>query len=215
MSSSGKGLRRDAQQNRDRLISAARAVFSERGADVPLHEIARLAGVGRATLYRRFPTRDALNEALFGDLADSMLRIGEQALTESDGWTALEVCLEGMCAHVFSDRAASDLFKWATATQPQGLTVLSDRLGEIFRLLVRRAQDQGSVRADVEPEDVRMLTSLIRELVSVSTDLKMDGAWRRTLRIMLDGLRTQHDVLPARAPSPAEYFTLVRELSRR
>src|SRR5580765_2421818 len=81
-------LRVDAEANRQRILEAARVVFAERGIDAPLDEIARRAGVGNATLYRRFPTRESLLDATFDGLADDWADVATSALAEPDPWLA-------------------------------------------------------------------------------------------------------------------------------
>src|SRR4051812_27126806 len=81
-------LRRDAERNRKLLLDAAREVFAEHGLDASLDEIARRAGVGNATLYRRFPTRESLYAAVFADLGDIMRELGERALRIENAWNA-------------------------------------------------------------------------------------------------------------------------------
>ena len=90
-------LRQDAQRNRERILDAARETFKEQGLDAPLEEIARRAGVGIATLYRRFPTRDTLIEEVFVETISSFREAAEAALLIEDAWTAFSTFIEQMC----------------------------------------------------------------------------------------------------------------------
>src|SRR5579884_949937 len=92
------GLRRDAERNRSQIVTAAHEVFAARGLDAPLEEIARRAGVGIATLYRRFPTRQSLIEAVFGTRLEQMVQAAEEALAMGDAWEAFSTYLFSLCA---------------------------------------------------------------------------------------------------------------------
>src|SRR5687767_4321657 len=108
-------LRRDAERNRRRLLDAARQVFAELGLEAPLEEIARRAGVGIATLYRRFPTRSALIEALFVEQAEEYVRASEAALAADDAWEGFARFVERICEMQAEDRGFTDVL---TATFP-------------------------------------------------------------------------------------------------
>src|SRR5919108_6174329 len=97
-------MRADAARNRQRIVQAAQLAFAERGLDVPLEEIARRAGVGIATLYRRFPTRDALIAASFAPLMAAYAEAVDEALQAPDAWTGFARFLERVCAMQAADR---------------------------------------------------------------------------------------------------------------
>jgi AcrR family transcriptional regulator len=90
-------LRRDAQRNRDAILAAARQVFPEQGLEAPLEEIARRAGVGIATLYRRFPTRTELLDAVLAPAVQEHVDAAEQALAMDDPWEGFAFYLERSC----------------------------------------------------------------------------------------------------------------------
>src|SRR5690349_13283257 len=94
---SNSGLRADAERNRRHLVEAARLVLAERGLEAPLDEIAKRAGVGNATLYRRFPSRGELIAAVFGDTLRDVVAATARALAEPDPWTAFAGHLEFLC----------------------------------------------------------------------------------------------------------------------
>src|SRR5438132_13734134 len=102
-------LRQDAQRNRELILAAAREEFREQGLDVSLEEIARRAGVGIATLYRRFPTRDALIEAVFEDHVASFVALAEEALQNEDPWVGFSTFIEQLCERQASDFGLKDL----------------------------------------------------------------------------------------------------------
>src|SRR3954447_3870440 len=109
MATTEKPLRRDAEHNRQLILDAARAAFAEEGLDVGLHQIAKRAGVGVGTVYRRFPDKDQLVEALFEDRIGEVLAIAEQALAEEDAWTGLEHFLHGTCELQVADHGLHQL----------------------------------------------------------------------------------------------------------
>src|SRR5687767_1713547 len=102
-------LRADAAGNRRRIVEAARAVFAEQGIGAPLDGVARRAGVGRATLHRRFPTRDALVAAAFEDRMAEYAQAASAALAEPDPWTGFRGFVEHVCAMQARDRGARDV----------------------------------------------------------------------------------------------------------
>src|SRR3954453_23007867 len=102
-------LRADAERNRERILAAARAVFAEEGLDAGLHEIAKRAGVGVGTVYRRFPEKEQLIEALFEDRIEDVIAIASEALAHADGWSGLEPFLHRTCELQVADRGMHQL----------------------------------------------------------------------------------------------------------
>lgn len=180
-------LRRDAERNRRLLVDAASEVFAEQGLDASLDEIARRAGVGNATLYRRFPTRADLYAAVYAD-AEILLREHiEQVLRIEDGWTALTTYCEFICRFGTSNRAACELMMAGAS----GVPSMSERRkhGEqAMHELVVRAQRQGSLRTDITVQDVFVALSAVGLMVPAASEVA-PAAWRRQLALMLDGLR--------------------------
>jgi len=103
------GPRRDAARNRRLLVEAAGEVLREQGLDASLDEIARRAGVGNATLYRHFPTRERLYEVVFAEAGDMLERACNRALAIDDPWTALATYFEEACAFISDNQGLSDL----------------------------------------------------------------------------------------------------------
>ncbi|MET8678264.1 helix-turn-helix domain-containing protein [Streptomyces sp. NPDC004647] len=194
-------LRRDAQRNKDLLIAAAREIYAEQGVDAPLDEIARRAGVGNATLYRRFPTRAALIEEVFHDALTATLRAGEEARKGDDAWAAFTGYLERIFEGLATDRGANDLM----TTGIEGITsldALRSHHHETISILIRRAQDQGTMRDDVVTEDLLFALAALGRVVPAAATVVPDS-WRRHLALLLDGLRTE-----AARPLPVPPFTL-------
>ncbi|GAA3105173.1 TetR/AcrR family transcriptional regulator [Streptomyces goshikiensis] len=205
-------VRRDARRNRDLLIAAAREAFAAQGLDAPLDDIARRAGVGNATLYRHFPGRAALVDAVFeGALADTV-SAGEGARAAEDAWAGLTGYLATVFEGLAADRGTNDLM----TTGLEGVRALDAvhaHNHETVELLLSRAQRQGTVRADVITEDLLLALAVLGRAVPALTATAPDG-WRRSLALLLDGLRAAGPAaaLPGPAPSPASLAGVLRAL---
>ncbi len=178
----GKPLRADARRNRERILKAARAVFADQGMHSQIDDVARRAKVGVGTLYRHFPTKEALVEALVRERFEEIAGYAREALEREDAW-------EGFCELIWraAERNAADLaFCEAQASTDQSRVVAEVGLAESTNALVRRAIAQGRMRADVTEEDVPMMMCGASSVMRLSP--KSD-AWRRYLTVMLDGLR--------------------------
>ncbi len=198
---STKPLRRDAQANRDRIVAAARAAFATDGIEVSVEEIARRAAVGMGTLYRHFPTKEDLVDAVLEETFDQIVGAAEQALTEEDAWRGLCGFLEQFFGLHVKNRVLKDML----ATQAHGrdrADAMRARMRPLIRRLVERAQEQGALRADFAPEDMPFVIwsvgRVIEETRAVAPEL-----WRRHLGFLLDGLR-------ADAATPMPYPPLTR-----
>jgi AcrR family transcriptional regulator len=207
-------LRRDAERNRERILEAARAAFAEDGLDVGLHEVAKRAGVGVATVYRRFPDKEALVEALFEDRVDEVIAIAEKALEEPDGWTAIVAFLNGTCRLQADNRALHQLV-FTIASGPRCAMGARERIAPLVAQMVARAQEQGTMRPDVAAYDIGMLRNTLGLFIEQTGE---DGAdvWPRMLAIMLDGLRAEGAVrpgLPGATPSAAVFEKLLQRRS--
>ena len=111
-------LRRDAERNRQAILRAAAEVFTTRGLQASLDDVARHAGVGVGTVYRRFPDKESLAEALFEERIEAMVALAEKALAEPDSWTGLVSFLEGACTQLATDRGLHQLLMFATSARP-------------------------------------------------------------------------------------------------
>ncbi|ATZ28954.1 TetR/AcrR family transcriptional regulator [Streptomyces lavendulae] len=181
-------VRRDARRNRELLLAAARKAFAAEGLEIPLDEIARRAGVGNATLYRNFPTRAALIDAVFQDALLDTIAAGDEARRAADPWAGLAGYLEAVFTVLATDRGANDLM----TTAIEGVTSLDSvhaHNHETITLLVDGAQRAGAMRPDVTVEDVLLgLATLGRSVPSLAA-AGPPHAWRRQLALFLDGLR--------------------------
>jgi AcrR family transcriptional regulator len=215
--------RRDARRNRELLLEAAHEVFTEQGLDAPLDVIARRAGVGNATLYRHFPTRAALVDAVFRDSLTGTMDAGERARKAPDAWAGLTAYLEVVFRTLAADRGSNDLM----TTHLRGVESLEAVHGHNRRTvdaLLSRLRDEGAVRADVTTEDVLFgLAALGRAVPALTAatatpdatkGATAPDAWRRPLALFLAGLRTAPAAgpLPAPALTAAELAEVLREL---
>ncbi|MEU4339647.1 helix-turn-helix domain-containing protein [Nocardia sp. NPDC023852] len=183
-----KPLRSDAQRNRDALVTAARAVFEERGLDAPLKEIAARAGVAIGTLYNRFPTRDDLIAAAVEDRIEAGSRIAEAALAIDDPWDSFAYLVEQVCALQADDRLLGEL---AVRAAPSRAIAKAQEHGHgLMRRIITRAQEAGALRADWVLEDIAFITWSHTRIVEATTHIA-PGAWRRNLALILDGLRAE------------------------
>lgn len=204
-------LRKDAERNRQAILVAARELFADRGLDVSMDEIARRAVVGVGTVYRRFPDKAVLIDALFEDRLETLVDIARQALEREDPWEAVGWFMERYVSLLVEDRGLRELL----LTSPHGENRAQRARGRIKPLadeLLRRAQRSGELRSDVVGTDLGLLQFMLAALVDYTGEVD-PMVWRRFLGIVLDGLATTRHVpspLPL-APLEDEVFdTVVR-----
>jgi AcrR family transcriptional regulator len=180
-------LRADARRNREKVLAAARAVFAEQGVDAGMDDVARRADVGVGTVYRHFPTKDALLTALTEELFDVIAAHARETLALDDPWEAFEQTLWFGAGKTAGDRAFAEIVgaaKDLPSTCP-GQRDLVATTGE----LMRRCIETGRMRPDAMIDDIPLLMCGIGS-ASAMPHSRPD-AWRRHLRIVLDGLRAE------------------------
>ena len=182
-------LRADAARNRARLIEAARAVFAERGLDATMDEIARRAGVGVGTAYRRFRNRDDLINALLDERLEAFMGIVEASLDDPDPWRALSGFIERWMEMQAEDRGFRELLLQSVDGRER-LRAFRSRLRPLIGELLRRARAAGELRPDVVEDDV-ILVSLMTGAVADFAACVEPQLWRRALALQLDGLRAR------------------------
>jgi AcrR family transcriptional regulator len=187
-------LRADAERNRQRLLAAAKEVFAMRGLDVTLDDIARHAGVGTGTAYRRFPNKDALIEALMADRIGELAAIAEECLEDPDPWRGLAGYFERALALQASDRGLKDVL-FSPGRGRDRVAHARRSLAPIVTRLVRRAVDAGVVRGDIATSDVPVINFMLNTVVDFGRDVEPE-LYRRYLTIVLDGLRPREDPTP-------------------
>ena len=176
--------RADARRNYEKVLAAAREAFAEGGESTSLEEIARRAGVGIGTLYRNFPNRQALLEALYVDEVEEMCRAAAELEDGVDAWEALSRWFERFIGYLATKRAlASELTNYLD----QGAPLFTNSRTLLFGAgepLLKRAQEAGAVRADVTIGDVIQMVVAIAKIPTSDP-----GQAEHIVRIALDGLR--------------------------
>lgn len=200
-------LRADARRNRARVVAAAREVFAASGIDVTLDEIARAAGVGVGTVYRRFSGKDELLEAVFDEVIAELNVLIDEAAAEPDAWTGLVGLLTAI-----AERQAADRGLLQICARPE--LGHADRIGEHFipavDSLVARAHTQGTLRPDATAADLGPLLMMVATSSALTRTVSPD-LWRRYLAVLLDGLRAGSPTpLPGPAPSHEDIDTAMR-----
>ncbi|MDG4663678.1 TetR/AcrR family transcriptional regulator [Mycobacterium sp. 236(2023)] len=192
----GRDLRKDAERNRARIIDAARELCATRGLEATLNEVAHHAGLGVGTVYRRFPTKDALFEAIFEDGIDQLVVLAEAGLKADDSWEGLSSFVWKMSELTATDRGLREI---AFSRQCCGgrVDIGRDRLHPPVNRLVERAKREGYLRADVAPTDMPLLGLMAGAVSEYAGDINPE-LWRRYVAILLQGLRCQ----PKQAPLP-------------
>lgn len=205
-------LRRDAERNRQRILKAASEVFTERGLGVSLDEIARHAGVGVGTVYRRFRTKEELVEALFVDRIESIAALAEQAAEAPDPWSGLVGFMEQMAGILAGNLGLRQMLMLAGYGHDMA-TYARRRNAPLVARLVERAQAAGQVRPDLGVTDIPFLVFLLTEAAQLARPVSPE-LWRRYLTLITDGMRPQRDgvtPLPVPALAPEEMEKAMRE----
>ncbi len=208
-------LRRDAERNRQRILAAAAQVFTDRGLDATLDDVARAAGVGVGTVYRRFPDKEALIAALFRARIDNLVTVAEDACAAADPWQAVVSYLEYAAAAMAGDTGLRQLMMFGTYDRDQ-VCYARDRMRPVITRLVQRAQASGDLRGDFEATDVKMIAFMLASLAEYAAAVTPD-VWRRYLAMLIDGLRPSRaavSALPVPAPTVRELGDLMRAQPR-
>jgi len=208
-------LRRDAQRNRDAIVAAARQLFCDQGLEAPLDEIALRAQVGIATLYRRFPSRVELLDAVLADTLQAHIEVAEQALAMDDPWEGFCFYLEETCRLQATDRGLNDALgmRFPRAT---GLEAARGRLFDLGGQLIARAQQAGQLRADLTQEDLALVTWANTRVLQAVRAAGAPDAWRRHLGFLLDGFRADRaHPLPEPPLAPRQVYRAMLVLGRR
>lgn len=180
-------LRSDAKDNRERVLEAARSLFSERGLDVPMREVARHAEVGPATLYRRFPTKQALIDEAFADELKSCRRVVEDGCADPDPWRGFCSVIERLSILNVRNQGFVDAFMSAS---PEAVMFSQHRasLLQLLAELAERAQRDGRLRHDFVIDDLVLVLLAGRGLSSV-LPVTREAAARRFAALAIDAFR--------------------------
>jgi AcrR family transcriptional regulator len=177
-------LRADARRNRERVLVAARAAFAEQGREAQMDDVAKRAGVGVGTVYRHFPTKEALVQALAVELFNGVLVAAREGLEFEDPWEGFTHALWSGAKLLASDRAFTEIAAEAEMPIPTGT---QDEMNGIFAELIRRAQASGDLRSDLLLDDIPMFMCGIG--MATAKPHRCPGAWQRHLTLIIDGLR--------------------------
>jgi AcrR family transcriptional regulator len=182
-----KRLRSDALRNRERLVASARELFARSGVDVSVEEITRNAGVGMGTLYRHFPTKEELVDAVLEDAFAELVEVAARSAANPDAWVGFTDFLEQALAMHAANRGLKDVL----ATREHGAHhagAMRARIRPLLRRLIERAQEQGSLRPDFAAEDLSLLFWTGGRVIETTAAVAPEH-WRRYLGFVLDGLR--------------------------
>ncbi|MET8830211.1 TetR/AcrR family transcriptional regulator [Streptomyces sp. NPDC004610] len=198
-SDGGRPLRRDAALNREKILQAAREIFGERGLKVTLDDVARHAGVGVGTVYRRFPTKEALVRALFEHDLRLRQESAEKALAHPDPWQGLVDFLVLMAGDLADNRGLHEVIMMGSHSSAP-IERARGGLRPYLADLIRRAQESGDLRPEVTPSDFPVIVHMLAGTTRFTQGMRPD-IWRRYLEILLNGLRQRPDDPPLTTPS--------------
>lgn len=184
----GKPLRKDAERNREALLCSAHDLFAERGLDVGLNEIARVASVGVGTAYRHFPDKEDLVDALFARRLDEIAGLAARALEFEDAWEGIETLLQQWLTLHLGDRALTQLFLDPRVGHDRA-NASRDRIAPLLNTLADRAREQGRARVDFAGSDIFFIQLALIGLIDRSRESR-PTLYRRYLAMLLEGARS-------------------------
>ena len=184
-----KTLRSDARRNRARLVASARELFAAHGVEVPVEDITHHAELGMGTLYRHFPTKEELLDAVLEDSFAQLVAAAEDAVAQDDAWAGFTGFLERALAAHAANRGLKDVLA-ARGHGTQRAEAMRARIRPLLRRMIQRAQEQGTLRADFAPEDLPLVFWTADRVIDRTAAVAPDY-WRRVLGLLLDGLRAE------------------------
>jgi AcrR family transcriptional regulator len=180
-----QGRRLDARRNHERILAAAVEVFAEHGLGATVPQIADRAGVGKATVYRNYPTKDDLVAAVSAEHFRELEHRTVSALTEPDAYQALSVYIVDLFGSLAHNRLLADVLA-------EGTVVPSTRILALLDQLLAAARKSGRVRADATGTDIRIvLCGAVLQLMRL--DVRDQATWRRYGELVMNALRPAHD----------------------
>ncbi|MGW1752121.1 TetR/AcrR family transcriptional regulator [Streptomyces sp. NPDC002092] len=186
MTSKPSVLRADARRNRERILEAAVRAFSEKGPDVAIDTIAKAAGVGSATLYRHFPTREALIEATYRNELARVCDSAAKLLADNPPDRAMRLWMDDFIDYLTAKQGMADALRAAVASGADPFAETLDKLGTALGTLLRAGADTGLLRPDIDPFDVGFSLAGVALITSAPDQRERAG---RLLDLLLDGLR--------------------------
>ena len=204
-------LRADAERNRSRVIEAARCVFAEQGLDASTNEIARRSGVGVATLFRRFPTRDDLIAAAFADKMDDYNAAIDDALEDPDPWQGFCRYIERVCRMQADDRGFADVLTMTFPTA-KALEEQRNRSAKLLTHLLDKAKATGRLRQDFVHQDVPLVLMANAGVVTATRDAAPD-AWRRLVGYLIQSFAAEAAEPLPDPPTPTQIYRALMRLA--
>lgn len=196
---SQSGERADARRNRQLLLDAAASCIAEQGLSVAALDIAERAGVGVATLYRRFTSKEALIEQILLERFAALEEAGSRALEDPDPWSGFSAFVHTLAAMVSENSGLSEAFG---STLPPAVAAGQERVRATIQRLTERAQRAGVVRPDISWQDIVFIPKAVLTNPRCLGLTAGERSWERTLTVLLDGLRTPvPSPLPGTPPS--------------
>src|SRR3954452_11592167 len=186
MSTVDKTMRADARRNREKLLEAAAELFAAEGSDVSLETVAKRAGVGIGTLYRHFPTRDALITETYRNEVAHVADGADELLATLPADQAMEQWLERFMAYAAAKRGMADALKQMSVSREELFPEARRRIGETIDTLLRAGVDAGTIRPDMTADDVYRATMAIWNIPAGDDWIAQA---RIVLRLVMDGLR--------------------------
>jgi AcrR family transcriptional regulator len=181
------GARADARRNRERLLEAAAALFGAVEGEVTLSAVAAKAGVGIGTLYRHFPTREALVEAVYRNEVDRLCAAAETLLRQLPPEAALADWMDRYAAMIAAKRGMADVLMRARESDSEGMAQTKARIRQAMTLLLDAAAKAGAIRSDADADDVLLAAAAGIWSIAGQPDWRQRSG--RLLRLVLDGLR--------------------------
>ena len=181
-----KTLRADARRNREKVLAAARDCFAEDGYDTQMTDVAKKAGVGVGTVYRHFPDKTALVEALVVERFSQYAEGAREALGVADAWAGFRGWILRCGEIQAEDRMVCDFITEAVGAERREAIAQEEGLAEATREVIAHAKAAGALRETVEPGDV---PSMMCGLGAIARTDPGDRVWRRQLEFMLEGMR--------------------------
>lgn len=179
--------RRDAELNHVRIVAGARRVLAEDGGDVAMVRIAAAADVGVGTVYRHFPDKDSLIDAVLDEAFAELIGAAERGLSTDDAWSGLVSFLQEV-GRMHAVNSGLREIVVGSAVGRERAAAMRRRLRPLLRRLVERAHEQGALRDDITPEDIPMILWATAAVVERAGAVAPD-AWQRLLALIVDGLR--------------------------
>jgi AcrR family transcriptional regulator len=207
------GLRADAERNRQRIVDSARSAFAEQGLEVSTNEIARRAGVGVATLFRRFPTREELVAAAFSDKMREYSSAIDAALAQGDPWLGFCEYVRSVASMQAGDRGFNNLMTQSFPTAKEFEALRKEAYNRVLEL-IDRAKAAGGLRADFVAEDLPLLLMANAGVVSATADSAPEASPRLVAYLLQSFAAVNTEPLPL-APTPRRMYRALLRLHKK